>query len=86
MVWAPRLHGEPEGPTFITGTARIVLATFYIASLSFQDAHPNDGSGSRRSSAFTGQVRSDCTTRFVVQAGNIMRGRAENLFVQDKDP
>ena len=43
MVWAPRLHGEPGGPTSITGTARFVLATFYIASLSFQDTPANDG-------------------------------------------
>ena len=42
MVWAPRLHGKPEGPTFITGIARVVLATFYITSLSFQDAPPID--------------------------------------------
>ena len=34
-------HG---GPTSIAGTARFVLATFYIASLSFQDAPPIDGS------------------------------------------
>ena len=38
VVWVPRLHGEPGGPTSITGTARFVLATFYIASLSFQVA------------------------------------------------
>jgi hypothetical protein len=38
VVWAPRLHGEPGGPTSITGTARFVPATFYIASLPFQDA------------------------------------------------
>jgi hypothetical protein len=44
VVWAPRLHGEPGGPTSITGTARFVPAIFYIASLSFQDALPNDGS------------------------------------------
>ena len=33
-----RLHGESGGPTSITGTARFVPATFYIASLPFQDA------------------------------------------------
>jgi len=31
-VWDLRLHGEPEGPTFITGTARFVLAIFYIVT------------------------------------------------------
>ena len=46
MVWAPRLHGEPEGPTSITGTARFVPATFYIASLPFQDALQIGGSRS----------------------------------------
>jgi len=46
VVWAPRLHGEPGGPTSITGTARFVPATFYIASLPFQDTPPNGGSGS----------------------------------------
>ena len=30
-VWDLRLHGEPGGPTSITGTARSVLTTFYIA-------------------------------------------------------
>jgi len=44
VVWAPRLHGEPGGPTSITGTARFVPATFYIASLPFQDTPPNGGS------------------------------------------
>ena len=29
-VWAPRLHGEPGGPTSIAGTARSVLPTSYI--------------------------------------------------------
>ena len=43
MVWAPRLHGEPGGPASITGTARFVPATFYIASLPFQDALQNGG-------------------------------------------
>jgi hypothetical protein len=43
VVWAPRLHGEPGGPTSITGTARFVLATFYIASLSFQDTPLTNG-------------------------------------------
>ena len=33
-VWALRLHGEPGGPTSITGTARFMLATFYIATTS----------------------------------------------------
>jgi hypothetical protein len=31
VVWDLRLHGEPGGPTPITGTARFVLTTFYIA-------------------------------------------------------
>ncbi|HSH60787.1 MAG TPA: hypothetical protein VK988_14355, partial [Acidimicrobiales bacterium] len=31
MVWDLRLHGEPGGPTSITGTARFVLATYSIA-------------------------------------------------------
>ena len=31
MVWDPRLHGEPGGPTSITGTAHVMVATFYIA-------------------------------------------------------
>jgi len=43
VVWAPRLHGEPGGPTSITGTARFVPTTFYIASLPFQDALQNGG-------------------------------------------
>ena len=47
MVWAPRLHGEPGGPTSITGTARFVPATFYIASLPFQDALQIGGSFAR---------------------------------------
>jgi len=29
-VWTPRLHGEPGGSSSITGTARFVLAIFYI--------------------------------------------------------
>jgi hypothetical protein len=49
VVWALRLHGEPGGPTSITGTARFVLAIFYIASLSFQDTLHSDGSGVSRS-------------------------------------
>ena len=44
MVWAPRLHGEPGGPASITGTARFVPATFYIASLPFQDTPQIGGS------------------------------------------
>ena len=32
VVWALRLHGEPGGPTSITGTARFVLVTFYITT------------------------------------------------------
>lgn len=30
VVWVLRLHGEPGGPTSITGTARFVLATYSI--------------------------------------------------------
>ena len=41
MVWDLRLIGDPGGPTSITGTARIVLATFYVTTLSFQDTPPN---------------------------------------------
>ena len=44
VVWAPRLHGEPGGPTSITGTARFMPATFYIASLPFQDTPQIGGS------------------------------------------
>jgi hypothetical protein len=43
VVWAPRLHGEPGGPASITGTARFMPATFYIASLPFQDAQQIGG-------------------------------------------
>ena len=37
-VWVLRLHGEPGGPTSITGTARFVLATFYILITSLSPA------------------------------------------------
>jgi hypothetical protein len=40
VVWAPRLHDEPGGPTSITGTARFVLAIFYIVITHFQDTQP----------------------------------------------
>ena len=40
----PTCIGEPGGPASITGTARFVLATFYIASLPFQDTHQIGGS------------------------------------------
>ena len=32
VVWDLRLHGEPGGPTSIPGTARFVLAIFYIVT------------------------------------------------------
>jgi len=51
VVWAPRLHGEPGGPTSITGTARFMPATFYIASLPFQDAPQIGGSRTMAASA-----------------------------------
>ena len=38
MVWDLRLHGEPGGPTTITGKARLVLATFYIV-ITFLSGH-----------------------------------------------
>src|ERR1039458_3625821 len=37
-VWTLRLHGEPGGPTSITGTARFVLAIFYIV-ITFLSGH-----------------------------------------------
>ena len=38
MVWNLRLHGDPGGPTPITGTARIVPTIFYIIIItSLQD-------------------------------------------------
>jgi hypothetical protein len=36
----PACTANPEGQTSITGTARFVPATFYIASLPFQDTPP----------------------------------------------
>ncbi len=45
-VWPsglPTCTANPEGQTSITGTARFVPATFYIASLPFQDTPPNGG-------------------------------------------
>ena len=32
MVWDLRLIGDPGGPTSITGTARFMTTTFYIAT------------------------------------------------------
>jgi len=32
-----RLHDAPEGPTSITGTARLALAIFYIVITPLQD-------------------------------------------------
>ena len=40
---SPPALASPEGQTSITGTARFVPATFYIASLPFQDTPPNGG-------------------------------------------
>ena len=38
MVWNLRLHGDPAGPTPITGTAPIVPTIFYIIIItSLQD-------------------------------------------------
>jgi len=37
-VWDLRLHGDPGGPTSITGTARLVLAIFYIV-ITFLSGH-----------------------------------------------
>ena len=74
MVWAPRLHGEPGGPTSITGTARFVPTTFYIASLPFQDALPNDGCPmAHRSPAFVwyGQTEPSPGLRRFVDFGAI---------------
>ena len=45
---------NPEGQTSITGTARFVPATFYIASLPFQDALQIGGLAHARS------VLADC--------------------------
>jgi hypothetical protein len=39
VVWDLRLHGEPGGPTSITGTARFMLAIFYIVTTPLQDTH-----------------------------------------------
>jgi hypothetical protein len=39
----PACTANPEGQTSITGTARFVPATFYIASLPFQDTPQNGG-------------------------------------------
>jgi len=36
---SPPALANPEGQTSITGTARFVPTTFYIASLPFQDTH-----------------------------------------------
>jgi hypothetical protein len=41
---SPPALANPEGPTSITGTARFVPATFYIASLPFQGTPQNGGS------------------------------------------
>jgi hypothetical protein len=41
---SPPALASPEGQTSITGTARFTPATFYIASLPFQDTPPNGGS------------------------------------------
>src|SRR5262249_60639807 len=41
---SPPALASPEGQTSITGTARFVPATFYIASLPFQDTPQNGGS------------------------------------------
>jgi len=41
---SPPALASPEGQTSITGTARFVPTTFYIASLPFQDTHQNGGS------------------------------------------
>ena len=41
---SPPALANPEGQTSITGTARFAPATFYIASLPFQDTPPNGGS------------------------------------------
>jgi uncharacterized membrane protein YoaK (UPF0700 family) len=38
VVWDLRLHGEPGGPTSITGTARSVLAIFHIV-ITFLSGH-----------------------------------------------
>jgi hypothetical protein len=40
---SPPALASPEGQTSITGTARFVPATFYIASLPFQDTPQNGG-------------------------------------------
>ena len=37
VVWGLRLHGEPGGPTSITGRARFMLAIFYIVTTPLQD-------------------------------------------------
>ena len=37
VVWNLRLHGDPGGPTSITGTAPIVPTLFYIIITSLQD-------------------------------------------------
>ena len=77
MVWAPRLHGEPGGPTSITGTARFMPATFYIASLPFQDALQIGGSCS--------QLVADCDGLAAVVTGWLQasppggRGRQRGL-------
>jgi hypothetical protein len=52
---SPPALASPEGQTSITGTARFVPATFYIASLPFQDT-PQNGGYSRRSLRWLGYV------------------------------
>ena len=52
---SPPALANPEGQTSITGTARFAPATFYIASLPFQDTPPNGGSA--RVLFCTAQVR-----------------------------
>src|SRR6266704_3093962 len=44
---SPPALASPEGQTSITGTARFVPATFYIASLPFQDTPPTGGCAAR---------------------------------------
>src|ERR1035437_10528252 len=46
VVWGLRLHGDPGGPTSVTGTARFVLAIFSIA-LTLLSGHTSARSLSR---------------------------------------
>ena len=58
MVWDLRLHGDPGGPTSITGTARFALAIFYI-DITFLSGHTDQQS----QAGFVGVQRLDGRTQ-----------------------